>query len=225
MEDLFSDLQHIDTIDFHSFFLSKLQIFIRLVEFLRTKNQNHTYSREKVCRNYIQCLQHDIELASEFKPIDTEADGNCFYYSVSKILFGTDKQYKLLKLGAVFILLQYSEIFKTIILDSASTETYEKVLRVSAEDKTFANEFCILSIAILLDRPIYVFTDHAYHHNYTLNERHSRNNPLHMLHVNGNHFMPLLAKSKFSKTRSPNYNQYQKYFLNSMLDPLDMYEN
>ena len=104
--------------------------------------------------------------------------------------------------------------------------SFDQLVYETFSDFKFANEYNILALAVLLDRPLYVYTDKQdYHHNYSLNEKHSRNLPLMILQVNGNHFMPLMAHSEASTAIPPRRNQFKSFFSFSALDSLDLYEH
>ncbi len=193
-------------------------IFDNIISYLRSFETNVTYQNQKLYPGYANLLNHSQNLKSGFVVAKVEGDGNCFYYSISMLLFGHTQKYNLIKIASAFILIKYENLFNSIINSTKTKLSFDDILRRACCEEMWATEFHILATSILFNRPIYVYTDHNWHHDYTLNAEHSLHEPLCIIHVHSSHFMPLIPVSKSSKATSPEQNQFIKFF-----DPNDKF--
>jgi hypothetical protein len=96
---------------------------------------------------------------NEFTVINTSADGNCFYRSVSISLFGTDMYYPLIRLLAVNQLMSNKSFFElwTLLLDNSSDNSIIKLVEIASKDREWANDCVMMATVFAVDRPIFVY--------------------------------------------------------------------
>lgn len=91
--------------------------------------------------------------------LETEADGNCFFYSISNLLFGDPclKKVKLLRLGATFMLFEYGETFLNLFSETLAEYSFEEYVIQALDLKSYANMYVVAAISLLINRPIFVY--------------------------------------------------------------------
>ncbi len=87
-------------------------------------------------------FQHIINLTEGLKnkyfPIFTRMDGNCLYYSISKLLFGCENGSYILRLSALFILIEFEKYFIHLLSKTYDSMNFnekfnELVLKTSSD--------------------------------------------------------------------------------------------
>jgi hypothetical protein len=144
-------------------------------------------------------------------PIWCCADGNCFWYSISNLLLGSDEYFFVIKVCSIFMLLEYRSEIDKILKRYDYDVSLETFIENSMKVNEFSNELNIFATCIATNRPVYSFggefsTHMIYSQKYEL-EYNKSNRPL-KLAYEGNHFVALLSKEK-------NFNQ--KKIENEML--------
>ncbi|CAF0888839.1 unnamed protein product [Brachionus calyciflorus] len=132
---------------------SRLEL-IKLTNYLRKINSLAIFTDQK-CEEKEQFLiilerfglnKHEV--------VKCRSDGNCFYNSISTCLFGHEKNFYLIKLGVIFIMLEYEDLFREIVIKHHYEETYENIVCKTSRPNEWAMMLNILSTAILLNREI-----------------------------------------------------------------------
>ncbi|CAF1061748.1 unnamed protein product, partial [Brachionus calyciflorus] len=127
-----SFLEEISNIDYDfvkskNFFKNNNELFIKLVKFLRSKVNVEIYN-DQIIESY-DPFKILIELfnLSDFVAISTKGDGNCFYRAVSFCIFGTDEYFYAIKIGSLFILIEYRDLFERIIENHHYQNSFETI--------------------------------------------------------------------------------------------------
>ena len=127
-----------------------------LISVYRKKDKNVIFNPtiHQIATRYQDFLKNGQQ--DSYEPVLTTGDGNCFYNAISLQLFGHENHSKRLRLVNVYILCQYQLLFKEICTKTAND--YDDLVKKTSKDKTWANELNILAMAIVLDRPIAVWS-------------------------------------------------------------------
>ena len=196
-----------------TFFESKQTQLINMTNYLRNIKQSIVYSGQNLDES--RCFSIIVELfnLNGFVPIRTLGDGNCFYRSISTLLFGTDKYYYLVKIGSIFMLLEYRELFSNIVTKHYYVESYETICCKSMIKDEWAMMLNILATSILLNREILIFNLNTetlvpYCYKYLIGENNCENLKIGFA---SNHFVPLVCKEIHN---SPFLENYSDLFIN-----------
>ncbi|CAF0849043.1 unnamed protein product [Brachionus calyciflorus] len=184
----------------------KREAFIKLVKHLRCIKSTVLYLNQELEEN----KNFSMILSYEYKEINLEnhkiikcnSDGNCFYNAISTCLYGTEINFVAIKLGVIFIMIDYRDLFEEI--SNNHIESFEKIVIDSSTKNYWANELNILAASILINRPIISFNSNSFLKNnvnifkvnvqkFLLND--SRIEPIMIAH-NNNHFCPILSKER-----------------------------
>ena len=185
-------------------------VILNLVKLIRQKSTTY-YNGDEIDANF-EMLTEQHEITDKLFPIKTKGDGNCFFYSISKVLFGSDIQYKNIRLGVIFVLLEYEKYFKRVIKVSFGSDEFSKIVQSVAKDKNWANEYMLLATAIVLNRPLICLTIEkkcVFSHEYCVNKKQKNNQQIHVALKNF-HFVPLLPKKELKVHISAKQNQFEK---------------
>lgn len=131
----------------------------------------------------------------------TVGDGNCFFRSVSYLLFATENCYDIIKLCCIFIILDYESFFKNILKEYCYNFNYETLLRNLCRKDEWASEIIFIATSILLNRPILSFTcDEKSKKPFVINYSFEHNDvsPI-LIGYYKHHFVPLLRDNKLIK--------------------------
>ena len=129
---------------------------------------------------------------NNFLIVNTTADGNCFYSTLSIILFGNEINNEILKCCCFFIICENFEYFESLIACVKYTETLDQMIESLFKEKSWANEVIIWSSSLLLNRPIISFSIKPSNQAFDLT-RFSDIKPI-MIAFLKNHFSPILEK-------------------------------
>ena len=102
----------------------------------------------------VSSLINMIDNSFDYAPVSTTGDGNCFYNAISLVLFGHEGHSTRLRLATAYIFTLYEDWFTLVLSRTASTITYEQLLDQTVKDKVWANEYNILAMSIVLNKPI-----------------------------------------------------------------------
>jgi hypothetical protein len=203
---MFGSVQDMNILLLRTFYMTNKQYFSVMVRLLRSLDIRIRSTE----------IIHPVKLnINGYLPIKTGADGNCLYRAVSRLIFSSENLYKLIKLSAAFINMQYEDEIKNILKETRSLISFESLTKNLTANYTYGNEFNILSLSILFNRPIFVYSDLNTHHNYTLNKDHAERLPLCLMHINNNHFISLMPTNKtVDLPFIPEWNQFKNFNLN-----------
>jgi hypothetical protein len=183
-----------------------------LVEYLRLEKPR-TFSTQRVTSAYDDILRKN-KLFGHFVAIRTQSDGNCFYHSASLSLFGSQKFYKMIKIGVAKILLENESYMTNIQFHTKSLENFEKLVFDSSLESQWANEFHCLALSILLNRPIHIYNSSELQHFYCARHSAEKNHPLCFVlqHYHFTALMPILP-IHLSNIQKPNFEQFRNFKL------------
>lgn len=186
-----------------------------LIQILRAKrNSYYNNVQDKIDENFMPLLQTH-EFRDKLFPLITRGDGNCFYYAISKILFGTDIHFCKIRLAVVFILIEYKVYFKRVLQKSFGPNKYPELIENTAKDKSWANEYILLATSIMINRPLICLTDtekDIYSHEYCVNKDQIKNQQL-FISLKSFHFVPLLSKEEIEFNIEAKINQFKRFKL------------
>jgi hypothetical protein len=166
------------------------------------------YSTQKIATNYNQILrQHNI--AYEYIAVQTEGDGNCFYYAASLGLFGSPKYYTLIKTGLVQTIKENQGLIENVLKTTCSTRTFDDIVYASFLEFAWATEFHCFGLSFLLKRPVIVLDEFEQRHKYCAYAASENKTPLCFLLAN-NHFSALMP-SPFSEPIQSNVEQFKDF--------------
>ncbi len=137
----------------------------------------------------------------DFKAVNIEKKGNCFYQSISKIILGDQKYYYLIKLATFVTLYEYRDFFSICLEKLHYGESLDIFIQRNYKDKEWANEMLMVATSISLKRTILSFSIDPIKHlpnNIVFSFRDEVVNPI-LIAFRVNHFVPLLKVNKFPK--------------------------
>jgi len=180
-----------------SIFTSKKIMFDSLIEQLRSKTEPLYYGNEIVDKTFDFTLRlNDLK---DFKAIDIERLGNCFYQSISKLIFGDQKYFYLIRLATFYTFYEYRDFFSIALEHLHYGESVERFIQRTYKDKAWANEILIAASSISLKRSILSFSIDPQTYapnNLVFSFQEELENPLIIVfHIN--HFAPLMRTTKF----------------------------
>jgi len=169
-------------------------VFEAFINSLRKINIYFKYKDQIVDKSFDEVLALNEYLTSnELSIVNCSKDGDCFYSSISILLFGHEKFNDIIKICCFFVIFDHFDSFK----EFASLNNYGKNLEVIIvellRDKVWANELIIFSAAILLDRPIITFSTRPINQSFEISRADNGLKPLLIAFLN-NHFSPILSK-------------------------------
>ena len=85
-------------------------------------------------------LQHRSSL-KHFFPILTVGDENCFYYSISFLIYGNIENFWKVRIGLLFILIEYEEYLRRLLKGTVVDIEYESLVEKSVQNLSWANEY------------------------------------------------------------------------------------
>jgi hypothetical protein len=201
---LFSDLKRLynDQIEFfeslsenEQFFQNRSK-FVECIKILRSINESKLYD------NQLDDPRFDFILSKNkmdfMVPIWCCPDGNCFWYSISNLLFGSDNLFYIIKVSSIFMLLEYRSEIESILKRYDYDMSLETLIEKTMKVDEFSNELNILATCIAINRPIYSFggfdEEKTFAQKYEL-ECNRYKKPLNLGFLT-NHFVALLSKEK-----------------------------
>ncbi len=119
---------------------------------MRSKTEPFYYNDERVDKNFDLTMRlNDLR---DFKAIEIENKGNCFYQSISKIIFGDQKYFYLIRLAAFYTFYEYRDFFSIALEKLNYGESVDGFIQQIYKDKEWANEILIVATSISLKRSI-----------------------------------------------------------------------
>lgn len=193
---------------------------IGFVVHLRAINNHEICYFNEDIDHYMQVIVVAHNLQQDFNALKTKSDGDCFYYSLMKLLLGgfNSTDIKLLRLAILFIFLEYEDHFDTIYSQVYDTVPFKRFVCGILRPKTWACTVVQAACSVLLNRPIHVF---SYGHSLTilLNENAEMKSPLIFIH-DQLHYVPLIPLSvPHKRVNAPS----ERLFLELLLPELVLY--
>ncbi|CAF0972658.1 unnamed protein product [Brachionus calyciflorus] len=195
--------------------------FIEIITLIRHKLDEYYFepkSNLKVDESFgMLCNLNFLNL---FYPIKTNGDGNCFYYSVSVFLFGHEQNFKVIKTGSLFVLIEYRHFFEEIIQKKCYKYTFEELFKKTCQKNEWANELNILATSIFLKRPIICYclnVEKQIPYSLKYQPEKLNSNPI-LIGFIKNHFVPLLKQDQNGKNPEAKIDLYQEFFGNFFLN-------
>ena len=102
-------------------------------------------------------LQSSIGFES-FIPVETTADGNCFYNAISIILISFEQYHCLLRILVIFTLFEYEQHFRNLLKNTFGEESFNQFIISVSKNGNWANEYVIFAMSIVLDATINIYT-------------------------------------------------------------------
>ncbi|CAF0853848.1 unnamed protein product, partial [Brachionus calyciflorus] len=202
--------------DIQSYMKENRNKFLNLVENLRCIKTSVLFSNQDIEHSeHFLLILRQINLRNHLI-IKSKLDGNCFYNAISTCLFGNEEYFLLIKLGAIFIMLENERLFRIIILDHNYDESFEKIVCDSFSENSWAMMLNFYAASILINRPIISLNlNHVTFEVYILKYlyRDSLLEPV-LIAFYLNHFCPILCieKQKFDfKTKIEQNDVFIKY--------------
>ncbi len=134
----------------------------------------------------------NLNFINQYHPIETLGDGNCFYYSISILLFGSCKFFKLIRMALCYISLEYKTYVENLIQINETKYDFSTFIFNTIKQDSWADQVNIWVATLVLLKPIYVFFIDVKHQEYAASEALRKNPSICLLHFNKNHFMPLM---------------------------------
>jgi hypothetical protein len=173
------------------------------------------YSNEEIDHTFDKILTNSKGLYGNFILIITKGDGNCFYYAISRQIFGTETHACKIRLGVLFILIEYQNFLQKLIKKSFGSASLQTLTVETSKMGTWANEYILLTSSILLNKPVYCYTcekDDFLSHEYSVNKKQIKNQPV-LVALQSQHFVPLLPVKTSTNITKPKFNQFKRFQL------------
>lgn len=173
-------------------------IIKKLISFIR---KNLIYPTFEIKKHKIDCYFENLTKLNDLDDVayvvSVNADGNCFYNSISLLIFGDQRLFYLIKIAVLFILLEYKAFFTTVLIRNYHEVNFEKYVEQHNRDCEWADQFIILATSIFFKRPLFIFSlDESsmvpYRNKYCINNNES--NPL-LIAYYLKHFSPIFPKN------------------------------
>ena len=191
---IYSSLKHNSNLsEIKKSFEENRSIIEKYIECIRKITHYTIYTNQVVDGKFDSVINENSYLKeNNFLIVNTTADGNCFYSTLSIILFGNEINNEILKCCCFFIICENFEYFESLIACVKYTETLDQMIESLFKEKSWANEVIIWSSSLLLNRPIISFSIKPSNQAFDLT-RFSDIKPI-MIAFLKNHFSPILEK-------------------------------
>lgn len=167
-----------------------------IIKKIRKVKKYTLYKNQRIDQRYENILSvHDM---LNFNAIYTLGDGNCFYRALSHLLYDNQEKFFIFKMLNIFMLLEYREFFKEYIELYNGLENFNEFVVKTSIKNSWANQYNIIAASILLNRGIFLFSEHKNILKYNLTN--NDENPI-VICLGFNHFVPLCCKTDDSLTK------------------------
>ena len=187
------------------------QLLLQTLDILRLNlDRRHYLSHSYAIDTSFKPILELNGVSNEYFAIQTSPDGNCFYRSLSTLLFGNEKHFTVVKLCSLFTIVNsFPNIFKHILQRTQSVDSFELFVMKSFKAGEWASDYNILSAVLMLQTSIFCFSSRKIsnkldQHNiyYTWPDVFKENCRV-SIAFNGSHFVPIVTLGpKFRKTSS-----------------------
>jgi len=179
----------------------------KYIDFIRQITEYTIYTDQEVDSQFDPVINENMYLRDDnFVIVKTTADGNCFYNSLSVILFGNEINNETLKFCCIFIISENFKSFENLIACVKYPLTLDKMVESLFKENMWANELIIWSSSLLLNRPIISFSIKPSNQAFDLTQF-SNIKPIMIAFLN-KHFSPILQKIKV--LIDPPYNNFNE---------------
>lgn len=126
--------------------------------------------------------------------------------------FSTANEYWKIKLGVAFILIEYSEYFTRLLLETGGSQALSELVEIAINDHKWANEYIELACSMLIKRPVFTYTYdlktlRACDQLFCVSMDYFNSIPL-TIGFYDNHFVSLVKKCESAITPTPLFNQF-----------------
>lgn len=178
--------------------ITENNLFIKkMITFMRSIQNYPTFNSQKEDHMFYDVLKSN-NLLPRYHAKHTIGDGNCFYRSVSYLLFSSENNYDIVKLCCIFIIIEYESFFKDIIKQNGYDFEYTTLIKNICRKNEWADEVTFIATSIMLNRTILSFTcDENTKKHLLLNFSFEDNNakPI-LIGYFKQHFVPILLETK-----------------------------
>lgn len=122
---------------------------------MRTINDYTLYSNESIDKTFNRIIY--LNDLNDFEAIQTKKDGNCFYRGISRILFGKENEFYLIKILAIFMLFEYKDHFTNILIVENYGIDFESFVNEQVKENSWANQLMVLATSIFKQKYILLF--------------------------------------------------------------------
>ena len=148
---------HIIFEDFERIIEKNLSTIHKSVRFLRSINQYAVY---KMCdqldvsfEDIIQLNDLELHVSKSVK-----GDGNCYYRAISHLMLETEKYFYFIKVCILFIIYDYKDNFKNILLANSNDISIENLILNHCNKSQWADEVIQIASSLLLDKSVFIVT-------------------------------------------------------------------
>ena len=161
-------------------------------------------------------------VSKDFTAVQVRGDGNCFYRALSFLIYGSERNFTVVKLCSLFTIVNsFPNIFKHLLQRLCHSDSFELFVTGCFKSNEWATEYNILSVALMLQTSIFCFgcrtptTTTLLSHNifYTWPNVFEENCKI-LIAFKGSHFVPIIfAGELFDKIRHLKFtNQFANFF-------------
>jgi len=173
-------------------------VFETFINYLRKISVYSKYTNQIIDISFDNVLTVNKYLTdNDFSIVNCSRDGDCFYSSISMILFGYESLNDI-KICCFFVIVDHLDSFKKFALNNKYGKTLEVLIVELIRDKVWANEMIIFSAAILLDRPIISFSTKPVNQSFEITGVDNGRLPILIAYID-NHFSPILSKTNLAE--------------------------
>ncbi len=173
-------------------------VFETFINYLRKISVYSKYTNQIIDKSFDNVLTVNKYLTdNDFSIVNCSRDGDCFYSSISMILFGYESLNDI-KICCFFVIVDHLDSFKKFALNNKYGKTLEVLIVELIRDKVWANEMIIFSAAILLDRPIISFSTKPVNQSFEITGVDNGRLPILIAYID-NHFSPILSKTNLAE--------------------------
>ncbi len=206
MKDIYFRIENQGYETIQSTLLNEKTTIERVIKKIRDLNIEILYQTEKCDTRFDNTIK--INKLDDFKAIHVSGDGNCFYYSIAKLIFGDTKYYFIIKLISNYAIYINQTCFERLLTSEKYGIRFEDFVANSFRKKEWSNQLNTLATSFALDRPIQTFSlkkkvnipdIKVFSHSRSLEKKAL------MIGFDTNHFVPLVAiKKEYKKVNLEN---------------------
>lgn len=176
--------------------ISTLQNIEPLIEYNKTQKVNSDFHKF-------------LNLPDNLTVLSSRADGNCLYNSLSYLFFNDHDLFYILKICSIYILIENEAAFIRLMKKHFYQYKFNGFVCQTARRSEWGNELNILSLAILLKRNIFVYSESSKSSIICRTLYQGGNKeaaPIFIGHSH-NHFFPILSNSNIIKKEKKTLNE------------------
>lgn len=146
-----------------SIFKKNEELFTEFIRRINSINSFYSYDilsfnngDNIVDRNFDE-LMYENGLINGYKAVKVSADGNCFYRTLSLLLFGTEDLFNVIKICTIFTALKYEGIIDNFLKSNNQNDEFYQLINLTTRTNEWAEIFNIVSAAYLIKNGITIF--------------------------------------------------------------------